>query len=115
MLPADFPSWRTCYQYFRAMERAAWPGERIHSGASPKKQSVGAVRQSNGRKEQTSFCIVDSQSVKNTDTAGHKGYDAGKKVSGIKRHIAVDTQGLPHAIHVTTADVSDRGRGFGDV
>lgn len=37
-----------------------------------------------------------------------KGYDAGKKVSGIKRHIAVDTQGLPHAIAVTTANVSDR-------
>jgi hypothetical protein len=36
---------------------------------------------------------VDSQSVKNTDTAGHKGYDGGKKVSGIKRHIAVDTRG----------------------
>ena len=51
---------------------------------------------------------MDSQSVKNTDTAGHKGYDAGKKVSGIKRHIAVDTQGLPHGIHVTTADVTDR-------
>ena len=46
--------------------------------------------------------------MKNTDTAGHKGYDAGKKVSGIKRHLAVDTQGLPHAIHVTTADVTDR-------
>src|SRR3954467_796849 len=48
------------------------------------------------------------KSVKNTDTAKHKGYDAGKKVSGIKRHIAVDTQGLPHAIAVTTADVTDR-------
>jgi len=46
--------------------------------------------------------------VKNTDTAGQKGYDAGKKVSGIKRHIAVDTQGLPHAVAVTTADVTDR-------
>jgi transposase len=52
--------------------------------------------------------IVDAQSVKNTDTAGEKGYDAGKKVSAIKRHIAVDTQGLPHAIAVTTADVTDR-------
>ena len=52
--------------------------------------------------------IVDAQSVKNTDSAGEKGYDAGKKVSGIKRHIAVDTQGLPHAIAVTTADVTDR-------
>jgi transposase len=51
---------------------------------------------------------VDAQSVKNTDTARHKGYDAGKKVSGIKRHIAVDTQGLPHAIGVTTANVTDR-------
>jgi transposase len=52
--------------------------------------------------------IVDAQSVKNTDTAKHKGYDGGKKVSGIKRHIAVDTNGLPHAIGVTTADVTDR-------
>ena len=51
---------------------------------------------------------MDAQSVKNTDTAGSKGYDAGKKVSGIKRHIGVDTQGLPHAIAVTTADVTDR-------
>jgi len=51
---------------------------------------------------------VDAQSVKNTDTAGLKGYDAGKKVSGIKRHIAVDTQGLPHAVAVTTAEVTDR-------
>ena len=51
---------------------------------------------------------MDAQSVKNTDTAGNKGYDAGKKVSGIKRHIGVDTQGLPHAIAVTTAEVTDR-------
>jgi hypothetical protein len=46
--------------------------------------------------------------VKNTDTAAHKGYDAGKKVSGIKRHIAVDTQGLPHAVMVTTTEITDR-------
>lgn len=52
--------------------------------------------------------IIDAQSVKNTDTAREKGYDAGKKVSGIKRHIAVDTNGLPHAIEVTTANVTDR-------
>lgn len=51
---------------------------------------------------------MDAQSVKNTDTAGSKGYDAGKKVSGIKRHIGVDTQGLPHAIAVTTAEATDR-------
>ena len=52
--------------------------------------------------------IVDAQSVKNTDTAHTKGYDAGKKVSGIKRHIGVDTNGLPHAITITAANVTDR-------
>ena len=51
---------------------------------------------------------MDAQSVKNTDTAALKGYDAGKKVSGLKRHIAVDTQGFPHAVVVTTAEVTDR-------
>ena len=51
---------------------------------------------------------MDAQSVKNTDTAALKGYDAGKKVSGIKRHIGVDTQGLPHAVAVTTTEVTDR-------
>jgi len=69
---------------------------------------VGEARVNSGRSVNTTFVIVDAQSVKNTDTAKHKGYDAGKKVSGIKRHIAVDTQGLPHAIAVTTADVTDR-------
>ncbi len=73
-----------------------------------KKKSVGAARIKQGRSSTTSFLIVDAQSVKNTDTAGQKGYDAGKKVSGIKRHIAVDTQGLPHAVAVTTAEVTDR-------
>lgn len=52
--------------------------------------------------------IVDAQSVKNTHTAREKGYDAGKNVSGIKRHIVVDANGLPHALSVTTADVTDR-------
>ncbi len=61
-----------------------------------------------GRKEGTSFCIIDAQSVKNTDSTEEKGFDAGKKVSGIKRHIAVDTQGFPHALGVTTANVTDR-------
>ncbi len=69
---------------------------------------VGVVRTKQGRKSSTSFLIIDAQSVKNTDSANTKGYDAGKKVSGIKRHIAVDTQGLPHAIAVTTADIPDR-------
>lgn len=52
--------------------------------------------------------IVDAQSVKNTEPAPVKGYDGGKKVTGIKRHVAVDTQGLPHAFAVTAANVTDR-------
>lgn len=69
---------------------------------------VGAAREKQGRNACTSYLIVDAQSVKNTDSAANKGYDVGKKVSGIKRHIAVDTAGLPHAIWVTTADLTDR-------
>jgi len=71
-------------------------------------EMVSCTRLSLGREEQTSFLVIDSQSVKNTDTAENKGWDAGKKVSGIKRHIGVDTNGLPHVIHVTTAEITDR-------
>ena len=73
---------------------------------------VGAVRQGLGRNAKTTFLIVDAQSVKNTDTAEHKGFDGGKLISGIKRHIGVDTHGLPHAWDVTTADVTDRKGGY---
>jgi transposase len=52
--------------------------------------------------------IIDSKSIKNTYLAEEKGYDGGKKVSGIKLHIGVDTNGLPHAIHATTANVTGR-------
>lgn len=55
-----------------------------------------------GRNACTTFSIVDAQSVENADTAGLKGYDAGKKISGIERHIAVDTQA--HSV----AEVTDR-------
>ena len=88
------------------MERAG-PGRRERAGAGLKK-TAGEVRTKLGRNATTSFVIVDAQSVKNTDTAEEKDFNAGKKISGIKRHIAVDTQGLPHAIAVTTADVTDR-------
>lgn len=61
-----------------------------------------------GRNASPSFLIVYAQSVKSSDTAGNKGYDAGKNVSGIKRHLAMDTQGLPHAVAISTADVGNR-------
>lgn len=71
-----------------------------------KKNCLWPSRQKS-RSAKTTFIIIDAQSVKNTDTAEHHGYDAGKNISGIKRHLAVDINGLPQAIHITTANVSD--------
>lgn len=106
MLPSDFPKWRSVPSYFAIWSEEKEGQESILDQAL--KKIVGKVRTDNGWKEKTTFCIVDAQSVKNTDTAEEKGYDGGKKVYGIKRHVGVDTQGLPHGIEVTTADVTDR-------
>jgi transposase len=105
-LPHDYPKWSNVYSHF-----IKW-GRKYNDKPSfleiCMQKLVSDVRLADGRAEHTTYCIVDAQSVKNTDTAKEKGYDAGKNVSGIKRHIAVDTQGLPHAIAITTADVTDR-------
>ena len=69
---------------------------------------VSHQRTNEGREEATTFLIIDAQSVKNSDPAESKGYDAGKKISGIKRHLAVDSQGLPHILSVSTANISDK-------
>ena len=67
-----------------------------------------AVREAHGKNASPTVVIADSQSVKTTEVGGPSGYDAGKKVKGRKRHIAVDTLGLPVKCTVTTADVQDR-------
>ena len=72
---------------------------------------VGAARTKQGRKFSTSFLIIDAQSVKNTDSAREKGYDAGKKIKGRKRHALVDTDGRPLLVEPHTADVQDRDGG----
>ena len=113
MLPSDYPKWGTVYSYFRQWNHKPElaPGETEGAPSLLEKllyEQVAACRESDGRDAKTTFGIVDAQSVKNTDTADEKGYDAGKKVSGIKRHIVVDTNGLPHAVVVTTANVTDR-------
>jgi transposase len=97
MLPSDFPKWQSVHAYFQIWNQPT--DGKPSTLEQVLKKLVGGARQSNGRTETTSFLIIDAQSVKNTDTAKEKGYDAGKKVSGIKRHIAVDTNGLPHAIY----------------
>jgi transposase len=99
MLPSDFPKWRSVHSYFEIWSETKEGKESVLDQAL--KKIVGKVRTDNGREAKTTFCIVDAQSVKNTDTAE-------EKVSGIKRPLGVDTQGLPHGIEVTTADVTDR-------
>ncbi|QQS15647.1 MAG: IS5 family transposase [Candidatus Moraniibacteriota bacterium] len=106
-LPKDYPKWQSVYRHF-----LVWKERKNKQTESMLEQVLKKIveqeRMKNGKQCKTSFCIVDAQSVKNTDTAREKGYDAGKKVSGIKRHILVDTNGLPHAFTVTTANVTDR-------
>nr|WP_261976642.1 IS5 family transposase [Lactiplantibacillus plantarum] len=106
-LPADFPNWQSVYYYYRV-----WSEEQIIDEPSILdkmfKKIIFTLREKQSRSAKTSFIIIDAQSVKNTDTAEHHGYDGGKRISGIKRHLAVDINGLPQAIHITTANVSDR-------
>ncbi|MBX3638982.1 MAG: IS5 family transposase [Nitrosomonas sp.] len=105
-LPSDFPKWRTVHSYWTIWSEPHEGGSLLEQAL--KKNQVGVAREKRGRNACSTLLIVDAQSVRNTDTATLKGYDAGKKVSGIKRHIAVDTQGLPHAVAVSTAEVTDR-------
>ena len=73
------------------------------------------VRLLQGRDPLPTAAVIDSQSVKGAETVGatRRGYDAGKKINGVKRHIAVDTLGLLLAVMVSSAAVQDRDAAFG--
>jgi putative transposase len=66
------------------------------------------VRQACGRHPQPSAAILESQSVKTSEQRSVRGYDAGKKIKGRKRHILVDTMGLLLIVVVHAATIQDR-------
>src|SRR5437762_6363437 len=106
MIPADFPKWQTIYYYFSVWKRSGLI-EQIHE------LLVEKIRKSQGRKEEPSVGIIDAQSVKSTlVSCEDKGFDAGKKIKGIKRHIIVDTLGLILAVVIQSASVQDRNGAF---
>ncbi|MFK7928850.1 MAG: IS5 family transposase [Myxococcota bacterium] len=100
-LPAHYPPWQTVYAAFRTWNDRGWF-----------QQVCDALRESwreqIGRDAEPSAGIVDSQTMKTTEKRGIRGYDGGKKIVGRKRHILVDTEGLPIAICVHEASLQDR-------
>ncbi|MBW8767132.1 MAG: IS5 family transposase, partial [Geodermatophilales bacterium] len=101
-LPHDFPPWDTVYFYF---QRWAADGttDRIHDALRD------AVRDAAGRDPMASAGAVDSQTVPGASTVGRnsRGWDAGKKTNGRKRHLVVDTMGLLVVVLVTAASVQE--------
>lgn len=105
-LPHDFPPWQTVYWYFKQWN-ADGTTDRVHDALRD------ATRDAAGRDPMASAGIVDAQSVKGADTVGtdSRGYDAGKKTNGRKRHIVTDTLGLLVVVLVTAASIQDRDGG----
>jgi transposase len=102
-MPVDLPPWQTVY-YHAATWQAA--GETATMNGQLREQ----VRLAAGRDPNPTAAVIDSQSVKAAETVGRdsRGYDAGKKINGRKRHIATDTMGNLLTVLVTAASVQDR-------
>lgn len=100
-LPDRYPPWELVYYYFNK-----WKQEGLIEELQDR--LVERERKLKGREPSPSVGIMDSKSVSSTCLGMGRGYDAGKKVKGIKRHIVVDSLGLILAIYIHTADIQDR-------
>ena len=102
-LPADFPPAGTVY-WWADKWQADGSAERMHDDLRVR------IRLTAGRTAAPTAAIIDSQSVKGSEMIARtrRGYDAGKKINGTKRHIAVDALGLLLTVLVTAASVQDR-------
>ena len=103
-MPSDLPPWSTVYRWFVAW-RDGCLFERVNHIL------VMADRERVGREASPSAAIIDSQSVKTTEAGGPRGYDAGKKINGRKRHALVDTDGRALLIEPHPASIQDRDGG----
>ncbi|WP_329448856.1 IS5 family transposase (plasmid) [Streptomyces sp. NBC_01426] len=101
-LPHDYPHWNTVYAYF-----ARWQEEGVFDQLNSLLRRQ--VRRQEGREEEPTACVIDSQSIKTSTNVPtyEQGIDAGKKIVGRKRSIVIDTVGLLLAVVVTAASVQD--------